>query len=50
MASDLWIELAEAMISILKRIEAQEKEEDEIIDVLVICMTCGVNEKECVCF
>ena len=47
MASDLWLELAETMLQILRRIEAEEKRED---DVMNICMECGINEKECVCY
>jgi len=47
MASDLWLELAETMLQILRRIEAEEKKED---DVMVICMECGINAKECVCY
>ena len=42
MASDLWIELAETMLQILRRIEAEEKKED---DVMIICLDCGCNAK-----
>ena len=46
MASDLWLELAETMLKILRRIEAEEKKGD---DVMIICLDCGCNVKECVC-
>ncbi len=49
MATDLWIELAESMLRILRRIiEAEELDHDS--DEMVICLDCGCNAKECVCY
>ena len=46
MATDLWIELAESMLRILRQIiEAEQESED-----MVICLDCGCNAKECVCY
>ena len=49
MATDLWIELAESMLRILRQIIEAEQVDLEAED-MVICLDCGCNAKECVCY
>jgi len=49
MATDLWIELAESMLRILRQI-IESEESDFESDEMVICLDCGCNAKECVCY
>lgn len=53
MATDLWIELAESMLKILRQIiEAEESDLEwaKGTNEMVICLDCGCNAKECVCY
>ena len=51
MESNLWIELAESMLEILRRIvELENDEQTQVSDEMVICLDCGCNAKECVCY
>ena len=57
MATDLWIELAESMLRILRQIIEAEEVDREVgtyytmqSEDMVICLDCGCNAKECVCY